>query len=250
MKRLLSEVPLMAGMAFVAMSTVQPATADSVRVPIRSANARTAQLDPNLPPAPIPVSPTPLPVAPVPELPPSVKDSLPPQPVPDSPVPSQAMPDELPPPPSNGGPMYRRPLGSDFIREKAPPRVYLGDENGPGSKSQRKGAGTVTGVDPYGIAPPPGTLGQTYQRRSRMIDDEKHPRMGAVDVHLSENYDVSAKGLKAKWTGKVWNLSTDTLLPGIPHIYEVKAEWGPEGAKQSETRSVRLIMNRIVDLEF
>ncbi len=71
-----------------------------------------------------------------------------------------------------------------------------------------------------------------------------------VDVHLSENYEVTAKGMKVKWTGKVWRLESDPLLPGRPHIIEVKSEWGPEGSKQNQVRSIRLIMGRIVDLEF
>ena len=105
-------------------------------------------------------------------------------------------------------------------------------------------------TDRFGVAPPPGTLGQTYHRRSRLIEDDKHPRVGVVEVNLSENYDVSARGLKSKWTGKVWRLESDPLLPGIPHVYEVKAEWGPEGAREKEVRTVRLIMGRIVDLDF
>ena len=164
--------------------------------------------------------------------------------------------------------MYRGPLGADFQRGDVPKKPYLGDSHGPGSRPLPIGplpfvhgqpeavldpgavSGPLAGTDRYGIAPPAGTLGQTYQRRSRLIDDEKHPRMAGIDVHLSENYDVSAIGLKAKWTGKVWHLSTEALLPGIPHIYEVKAEWGPEGAKQHQIRTVRLIMNRVVDLDF
>jgi|GEM_PF-2049814 len=104
------------------------------------------------------------------------------------------------------------------------------------------------GTDRFGFAPPPGTLGQTYKRRSRLIEDSKHPRVGVVEVHLPEDVDVSAQGLKIKWTGKVWRLESDPLLPGIPHIYEVKASWG-EGS-QPQVRTVRLIMGRIVDLEF
>ena len=188
--------------------------------------------------------------------------------MPDPLIPGQPVPLYQAPPTSSGGVMYRGPLGADFQRGDVPKRPYLGDGLGPGSRPMPIGpvpfvhgqpeanfnpgavSGPLTGTDRYGIAPPAGTLGQTYQRRSRLIDDEKHPRMAGVDVHLSENYDVSATGLKAKWTGKVWHLSNEALLPGIPHIYEVKAEWGPEGAKQHQIRSVRLIMNRVVDLEF
>ena len=103
-------------------------------------------------------------------------------------------------------------------------------------------------VDRFGFAPPPGTLGQTYRRRSRPIEVTKHPRIGAVEVHLPEEVDVTAEGLKVKWTGKVWRLESDSLIPGIPHIYEVKASWGEGTVPQ--VRTIRLIMGRIVDLEF
>lgn len=210
---------------------------DAEPVQARSAKARAAQAD-TLPPAPVPASPTPIDATP--------NAPLPPEPMPDQPVVNPA------PPPSNsgGGAPYRGPLGADYRRTPPPKKQYLGDEGGLGSKPALEGSASSAGTDRYGIAPPPGTLGRTYQQRSRLIDDEKHPRMAAVDVYLSENYDVSAKGLKSTWTGKVWHLSTDTLLPGTPHIYEVKAEWGPEGAKKKEVRTVRLIMNRVVDLEF
>jgi hypothetical protein len=104
----------------------------------------------------------------------------------------------------------------------------------------------------FGVAPPPGTLGRTYQRRSTLIDDDKHPRMAAVDVHLPEEADVTARGLKARWTGSVWRLETETpLLPGVPHIYAVKADRLPgHSDKTPEVRWVRLIPGRIVDLEF
>lgn len=256
MKRPHLIVLLMAGLTMLVATDVQPVAAEPARVPIRSAITRTTQLDLNASPVPVPLSPTPTPAEPIPDLPPSAGSPLPPQPIPDQPIPNQPVPNNQPSPPPSGGAMYRGPLGADFQRDNLPKKVYLGDEHGPGSKPLLNGPGVVgnpgtMGVtDPYGIAPPRGTLGQTYQRRSRQIDDEKHPRMAAVDVHLSENYDVSAKGLKAKWTGKEWHLSIDTLLPGIPHIYEVKVEWGPEGAKQQEIRTIRLIMNRVVDLEF
>ena len=103
-------------------------------------------------------------------------------------------------------------------------------------------------TDRFGYAPPPGTLGQTYKRRSRPIEDTKHPRIGAVEINLPEEVDVTAKGLKPKWTGKLWRLESDSLIPGVPHIYEVKASWG-EGT-QPQVRTIRLIMGRIVDLEF
>ena len=103
-------------------------------------------------------------------------------------------------------------------------------------------------TDRFGYAPPPGTLGQTYKRRSRLIEDNKHPRVGVVEVNLPEQVDVTARGMKSKWTGKVWRLESDPLTPGIPHIFEVKASWGDGG--QVQVRTIRLIMGRIVDLDF
>jgi hypothetical protein len=111
---------------------------------------------------------------------------------------------------------------------------------------------TSPGVNRFGMTPPPGTLGRTYHQRSKLADDDKHPRYGAVEVKLPENVDVSARGLKAKWNGKVWLLEAETpLLPGVPHIYAIKAERDTGGAEKSvEVRWVRLIMGRVVELEF
>ena len=264
---------LLAGLALAIAVDVRWVAADSVRVPIRSANAKTRQLDPNAIPSPAPLSPTPLPSAPVPGQPAMGGSSLPPHPVPDNPtIPPRA------PSSNGGGAMYRGPLGADFQAPPAPKKEFLGDHPGGAPLPMMDGSGQplpgqplsgqpftgqplpgsnpslmsvpFAGSDGYGMAPPPGTLGQTYKRRSRLIDDEKHPRVGMVDVYLSENYEVTAKGMKVKRLDKVWRLESDPLWPGIPHIIEVKSEWGPEGAKQQQVRFVRLIMGRIVDLEF
>lgn len=131
------------------------------------------------------------------------------------------------------------------------PSVFPTDPNAPGTPigtSPVLSGSPVVLTDRFGVAPPPGTLGQTYKRRSALIDESKHPRVGIVDVHLPEAVDVTAKGLKSKWTGKVWRLESDSLMPGVPHIFEVKASWG-EGT-QPQVRTVRLIMGRVVDLEF
>lgn len=131
------------------------------------------------------------------------------------------------------------------------PSVFPTDPSAPGTPSSVSPSLTGSPVvltDRFGVAPPPGTLGQTYKRRSSLIDESKHPRVGIVDVYLPESVDVTAQGLKSKWTGKVWRLESDSLMPGVPHIYEVKASWG-EGT-QPQVRTVRLIMGRVVDLEF
>lgn len=109
------------------------------------------------------------------------------------------------------------------------------------------------GANRFDVVPPPGTLSQTYRRRSSLIPDDKHPRVAAVEVYLPEDVDVSARGLKSSWTGKVWRLeSKEPLLPGLPHIYAIKAEKrNAEGEVIStDVRWVRLIMGRVVDLEF
>ena len=213
--------------------------------PIRTANSR------QLSPTPTPLN-TPLPPAPEPFALPSPGGTLIPA-IPLAPVPS----------PDPGGLMYSQPLGT--MRERVlPPKVYLGDPNGDGLYHSPTDAlppsgqplpaldpnAPMSATDRFGVAPPAGTLGHTYHRRTRLLEDKKHPRVGVVEVHLSENYDVSGKGLKSKWTGKVWELESDPLLPGVPHIFEIKAEWGPEGARKKEVRTVRLVMGRAVDLEF
>ena len=217
--------------------------------PIRTANTRQVSPVPApVPfPSPVPLNADPLPPAPVP----SPNGMLTPA-VPYPPVPA----------PDQGGPMYSQPFGT--MRERiTPPKEYLGDPDGQGSYHSPTDAplpgqplpaldpnAPMAATDRFGVAPPAGTLGHTYHRRTRPLDEKQHPRVGVVEVQLSENYDVSGKGLKSKWTGKVWELESDPLLPGIPHIFEVKAEWGPEGARKKEVRTVRLIMGRTVDLEF
>lgn len=102
-----------------------------------------------------------------------------------------------------------------------------------------------------GQLPPPGTLGYTYTRRSTPVGDDKHPRSGIVDVYLPKEADVSAAGMKPKWTGKAWRLETELpLLPGVPHIYAIKAEWDSPQGRVADIRWVRLIMGRIVEVEF
>lgn len=243
----------------VACSTVGEAAPTPT---IRTANARARQVDPGvpapLPPAPMPDDPMPVPPAglapaPAPIRNPGAYSSQ----IPRTPTPLDAVPSP------DSGPMYSQPFGT--IRERTPPqKEYFGDPDGQGSyhppsNAQSPSPHTLPALSPhapqaeadrFGVAPPPGTLGHTYHRRSRVLDEKKHPRVGVVEVHLSENYDVTAKGLKSKWNGKIWELESDPLLPGVPHIFQVVAEWGPANARQREVRTVRLIMGRAVDLEF
>jgi hypothetical protein len=246
---------LIIALAVVVLAAAPAVQADSAKPTLRTANVVAMQPDSDDAAAPLPAS---VPPSPTPLQGQSGVGS--PGRVPGTGLPPAPVPDPQPAP--SGGAVYQGPLGSDFQRPPPPPKRYLGDVPAPvpGDSIPTDAVppplrDPITnlpfmGTDRYGMSPPSGTLGQTYRRRSQLMEDEKHPRIGAVEVHLSENYDVSAKGLKSKWTGKLWRLESDPLLPGIPHIYDVKAEWGPEGAKNVQTRRIRLIMGRIVDLEF
>lgn len=180
------------------------------------------QFQPGLPPAPPPgtsIGPAPG-YVPAPRIP---------QPGPDQPGDIDGAPMPL------GQPITPTPLAGH-----APPPAQVGNMDRPG-------------YNRFGMAPPPGTLGRTYQQRSRIFDDEKNPRMGAVDVFLPEDIDVSARGMKSVWTGKHWRLEAkDPLLPGVPHIYAIKAERkNKEGEVLStDVRWIRLIPGRVVDLQF
>ena len=100
--------------------------------------------------------------------------------------------------------------------------------------------------------PPPGTLGMTYRRSSRPVPTEKHPRAGIVDVSVEDAYDVDAEGMKAyRAKDGIWRLETkEPLIPGLPHIYHIKATLGEAEDSPVEYRTVRLIPGRIVDLQW
>lgn len=169
----------------------------------------------------------------------AVNDDLPPPPLPAQPgvEPTQVMP-PLPPAPAVNG-AIPPPARGDSTQVMPMPQPLVG------------GYQTPVDVSRWGMLPPPGTLGQTYQLRSALVDDDEHPRQGVVIVKLPEQADVAARGLKVKWTGEEWRLETaQPLLPGVPHIYAVKAEWDTPTGRVVQTRWVRLIMGRVVDLEF
>jgi hypothetical protein len=132
--------------------------------------------------------------------------------------------------------------------------------------------------------PPPGTLGKTYQRPSRLLAWDKHPRVGMVDVEVLDSVRVGlAHDVKIKVITKdiynnnkplegffgedgVWHFESDPLLPLVPHIYDVRFELVRERRIQEMRygrmferikedklgtigiRRIRLIPGRIVDL--
>ncbi len=101
---------------------------------------------------------------------------------------------------------------------------------------------------------PPGTLGRTYRQVSRPIPDDKHPRIGMVEVR---GVPTDAKLAVRDMTGfrdktGVWVLeSEEPLPPGVPHVYAIKVVRETlDGQMQSDSRVIRLIPGRIVGLQY
>ncbi|MCA8997025.1 MAG: hypothetical protein KDA80_08565 [Planctomycetaceae bacterium] len=120
-------------------------------------------------------------------------------------------------------------------------------------------APAMMGVQMGEVAPPPGTLGRTYQLRSRPIPTKMHPRVGMVDIRVPGATEVlvhdlnefrtedSLDGFQDAYDPTVWHFESEPLLPGLPHIYRVEAKF-PDG--QMQERYIRLIMGRLVELDF
>jgi len=177
-------------------------------------------------------------------------DELPPAPVPEASGSALGNPSALPPPvPPEPGVLGGNPHPVPAAGGLQPGAVYL--PQAASLPPMVSGYQSQAGMNRWGMMPPPGTLGRTYLRRSELLDDDEHPRTGIVAVKLPEEADVSARGMKVEWTGEEWRLeSSQPLVPGVPHIYAIKAEWETPTGKVTQTRWVRLIMGRVVDLEF
>lgn len=102
------------------------------------------------------------------------------------------------------------------------------------------------------VSPPPGTLGVTYLQKSRQIPDEKHPRIGMVEIFgLPAGVKVKVPHMEGfrKPDGNSWVFESEKpLLPGVPHIYRIKAEMPALGTE--DVRTVRLIPGRVVHVRF
>lgn len=108
------------------------------------------------------------------------------------------------------------------------------------------------------VAPPPGTLGQTYLRPTRPIPVDKHPRVSIIDVRSNGATQVKVygtnefrtkdaiTGFQDRRDGSVWRFESEPLVPGVPHIYRVDAHYG----ETVQHRYVRLVPGRIVTLDF
>lgn len=106
----------------------------------------------------------------------------------------------------------------------------------------------------FAVLPPPGTLGQTYLRRSWPIPKDEHPRTAYVQIDAKGFTEIEIEGLNDmegfQRPDGIWIFKTEKpLMPGLPHIYHVKA-----GYKQSqqgkEVCTLRLIPGRVVTLDF
>lgn len=147
------------------------------------------------------------------------------------------------------GPAYGVPHGP---AHHLPPMAYGGGHEGgdPGVPSPAPLPLTVHKA----VSPPPGTLGVTYRQSSRLIPDDKHPRIGMVEIF---GIPVEAKvtiphmeGFRKK-DSQTWMFESEKpLLPGTPHIYPVTSKVMVNGHWTEDVRTIRLIPGRIVYLEF
>lgn len=103
------------------------------------------------------------------------------------------------------------------------------------------------------IAPPPGTLGQTYQRLSHPIPEDEHPRTAMLAVNDGGNREyLSIRGMGGfRMKNGIWLFETNSpLVHGVENIVRVEARRTPEDVAPFESRFVRLIPGRIVYLDF
>ncbi|WP_437204322.1 hypothetical protein [Planctomicrobium sp. SH664] len=112
------------------------------------------------------------------------------------------------------------------------------------------------------VQPPPGTLGRTYQMKSRPVPSSMHPRTAMLDVRVKGASEMlvhdmnqfrtedSLDGFQDPDDPSMWHFQSQPLWPGIPHIYRIEARFdGPDGVRM-EQRYVRLIMGRLIEVEF
>jgi hypothetical protein len=108
------------------------------------------------------------------------------------------------------------------------------------------------------VGPPPGTLGQTYQRPMKPIPVDKHPRISIIDVRAPgatklKVYGTNEYRTKDGFIGfqdrkdhSIWRFESEPLTPGVPHIYRVVATYG----EATREKYLRLVPGRIVTLDF
>jgi hypothetical protein len=129
-------------------------------------------------------------------------------------------------------------------------------------------AGAVPGNGPgYSAAtattwqPPPGTLGQTYQIKSRPVPVKMHPRAAIVDVKVKDAKSVRVHDMNVYRTqdyldgfqdhenASMWHFTSEPLIPGLQHVYRIEARFDGPNGERLEERYVRLIMGRVIEVE-
>jgi hypothetical protein len=109
------------------------------------------------------------------------------------------------------------------------------------------------------VAPPPGTLGRTYQLPSRPVPSDTHPRAAMLDIRVPGAEEVVVmdtnefrdedyvEGYRDEKDPSLWHFETKALYPGLPHVYRVESR---RGGKAQDVRYVRLIRGRILEVNF
>ncbi|WP_437187700.1 hypothetical protein SH668x_001106 [Planctomicrobium sp. SH668] len=174
---------------------------------------------------------------------------------------AQAMPVEtLAPTPEYAGAGFVPPVSMPGVAPMTP--VY-GSANAPPIGLMQPGVGPgYSAATATTWQPPPGTIGQTYQMRSRPVPVKMHPRAALVDVRIPGAKNVRVhdmnvyrtqdflEGFQDDQDSDVWHFTSEPLIPGLAHIYRIEARInGPEGEKVEE-RYVRLIMGRVIEVSF
>jgi hypothetical protein len=103
------------------------------------------------------------------------------------------------------------------------------------------------------VAPPPGTLGETYSRVSHPIPEDEHPRTAMLAVRDQK----AVKYLRVQRMGGfqmkngIWLFeSARPLFPGQDHVVRVEARHDTADIEPYQVKFVRLIPGRIVYLDF
>ena len=101
-------------------------------------------------------------------------------------------------------------------------------------------------------SPPPGSLGYTYKKRSRLVPKDKHPRLGMVEIKgIAHGCQVNIDGMKGYISESgTWMFESERpLLPHRKHIYRIEVKQSIDQQKP-DVRVIRLIPGRVVDYQY
>lgn len=98
--------------------------------------------------------------------------------------------------------------------------------------------------------------------KSRPVPVDMHPRAALLDVKVPGATSVRVHdmnvyrtedfldGFQDEQDPSMWHFQSQPLIPGLSHIYRVEANFtGPDGVTMQE-RYVRLIMGRVIEVQF